>query len=1237
MAEKETHLYGKKELNKQQIIERELKEAYYAPKQKFDRECFQVCKEKFLKRHADKIIAIINNFTNYYLQAGNNDYDYDHAKNIATVFPDIFQNIDKYNLDSFTKRHNDDSSSPLYDYSNRYDLDDFAYDKIANYLSLAFIKENFEKKGEHYYAVDSHLLIDSNTYGMKTYDYDSNTFIAGNAKSLESMMKMYANQLRDTIAVLFELNEQQRQIFVSNEKMQQIFTNIITADKLSRQLHLKSQQIVHALGLDQNDALADYQYFLENPQVAEQLIDIAGENEVEQVGGIYYGYAKHCQKNVILPADANERAYFLQDITKETKAHLANKLAYDAAQEKDEQFTKVFNQHSCERGYKSPYYYSCHQLYQFMDKIGPHAADEILYQDSRNIGEQLKASEKLASMGFDLSSFNPKDLEKQIQQVINLENSRLFAYMEKNYPPIPITNQPRYLQAGILRKQQRVNFAKAKKMYYLAKQVFLHTPISEQENFTRRNLELPLHERTRSFYLNDYDINWQIYDTQDEVSAELLNKHLHDSQAILLKILAANKTRLIDNTANVSNLINALEAAVDLNGLLIADDQNKYLQELMQAKADNREIDSLELAISLLDDEKRQVLNKQELDIFYQNFTDYLSICPDGLEKLAHSKINHREEWQKLLDLSVNTQAELNFSLSFSQQTGEVQTWCGQLANYIGGKQCRDYILRFNATFLDNGVANWHDALYWVDNLNNLSATEIKSILSNINSVDENNIFKTLITKYSRKLDKNPAPINSLRELKARVVALESNIDLSKLPDSVLTITAAPGFSMAELEKFIKNPHYMELIEGKYDLTQPFTAQKRSYPTIPLAQTLREALGSRKNNIAGTAANPQRLFSQVQKLLKTHQQQYGEKLSLDNLLQNVPSTVETAIVDLLKEHQVDPGLFIEAQVHNKSDPEGWVCGNYTDCCMPFGSSKNYDYMLNPGTQYFTVKINDRIIAQSVMVDAIDNKKDNNKVIILDNIEVAHGYTKYSPAIANCYSQFFSEYTSLPVKIGTGYSDLIPTGAKLESNNYHSTHPLSYSDARGSQIYDLPKIEGILPPEETISFANLSKHDIATIANIEKQVYPPEMVQGREIIQEVIDKQIEADLPGAAASFIVQKGKETAGYMLLCLEPSEINSQEQVAHIYDWAILPKFNSYQLVTKMLNRVLEAADNYQLAIEAETRESTTYKALKRPGMTKYLANKGFIIAHEHQLEKYLGGENFYYVRLEKRPISN
>ncbi len=248
--------------------------------------------------------------------------------------------------------------------------------------------------------------------------------------------------------------------------------------------------------------------------------------------------------------------------------------------------------------------------------------------------------------------------------------------------------------------------------------------------------------------------------------------------------------------------------------------------------------------------------------------------------------------------------------------------------------------------------------------------------------------------------------------------------------------------------------------------------------------------------------------------------------------------------------------------------------------MPFGASNNDDYMFNPSTQYFTIKYNGRIIAQSVVVDGVDNR-DGKEVVILDNIEVANNYKQLTPLLAKVYQTYWTEYTSRPVKVGTGYSDLIPPGGKFEPNNYSSKTRLQYSDATGSQIYDLPKIRGIESLDEIVTFANLSERDAELIAKMEKDAYPEGMVQGKAHIADILEKQRELEVPGAASSFVVRQGEDPAGYFLVLPEESEAQPGTQAAHVYDMVVLPKFRGTQIARKMMERALDVASAYNMPI--------------------------------------------------------
>jgi ribosomal protein S18 acetylase RimI-like enzyme len=218
-------------------------------------------------------------------------------------------------------------------------------------------------------------------------------------------------------------------------------------------------------------------------------------------------------------------------------------------------------------------------------------------------------------------------------------------------------------------------------------------------------------------------------------------------------------------------------------------------------------------------------------------------------------------------------------------------------------------------------------------------------------------------------------------------------------------------------------------------------------------------------------------------------------------------------------------------------------------------------------------------------------------------------------------------------VGTGYSDLIPPGGKLQPNHYEAKTRLSYSDATGSQIYDFPKIRGVESMGKVVTFANLSERDAELIAKLEAEAYPEGMVQGKTHIADILKKQRELDVPGAASSFVVRQGQEAAGYLLVLPEESEVNGGERAAHIYDMVVLPKFRGSPIARKMMERVLDVASAYGVSIEAEARASTSYALLMNERIRKWFESRGFFLTKNEKLPEYLGGEDFYSVRFENR----
>ncbi len=150
---------------------------------------------------------------------------------------------------------------------------------------------------------------------------------------------------------------------------------------------------------------------------------------------------------------------------------------------------------------------------------------------------------------------------------------------------------------------------------------------------------------------------------------------------------------------------------------------------------------------------------------------------------------------------------------------------------------------------------------------------------------------------------------------------------------------------------------------------------------------------------------------------------------------------EEAIRGILKQYgYADMGRKLKVEIAKKSDPRGWVCGDYTNCCMPFTSSKNKEYALREDMSYFLVSIVDEsggedLVGQSVLVaakkagkEAKEDKAEkqftieNANEIVIDNIEIAHRAVKYRLIISQAYEELKNKFPDKKIVIGTSYND-----------------------------------------------------------------------------------------------------------------------------------------------------------------------------------------------------------------------
>jgi len=1014
--------------------------------------------------------------------------------------------------------------------------------------------------------------------------------------------------------------------FAENEKDKYLVFNAVPTRKVINQLLFHFEEIARKYGFITDDPIRDYERFKHREARLNRLL--REPSEEERAGtSLNFVYSDFYHRPVIVAGNF-DRSMLISEARSGVKEILAKR-----AINSDEAVWKVFYIHCFTGSLSSPYFYPDHELYDFIKAVGIERAQQVLDSDRRDISKQLTGFRILRAMRYDVSKFETDQLRKQLHQAYILERSGLWRYLkerskdqiEQARARLGVKAEGKHWLELIGVRKARNLFREGKRMYWLAKQVWMHDPNRAEE---------------ARFYYDDSHVNWESYDlTKADVSEEKLNEYLEKQGNLIIALLGQCQRDLYrydeqqkqGKSATLGLIIQALEGGYDIRGIALAHDKRRYLEGVISGKV--KVNNDLEFAIE--PDEWRQAVSPEEINIYYEYANDYVLLDPNGLTKYAAWRASAEgKAWAHIFNETLKGKADLDFRICLASQTEEVRGWYKDAAEYVGGSVMKNYLLRFNTTReADGRIADWHDVLFWVPNIRKLEAGDAKSILSSIETMDDSQEFANLLPRYSKERDplQTSGPIQSLRELKKRILAIESNIDLSQFPPGLHEITSAPGFNLAALKSMIERADFQALFGGKLDRGQPFKPHSRIFVGRDLTEVLQEGLGSQRQKIRGTAKDPKGLFHALNQLVKGREIG-GRPMTVLDLLNSVPVDLEEEIIQLLLEQQVDVGPIVEAQIHAKSDPEGWVCGNYTDCCMPFGDPKNNDYMFNPSTQYFTIKYNGRIIAQSVVIDARD-RETGEDVVVLDNIEVAKNYKHLAPLLSKVYQTFWTEYTSRPVKVGTGYSDLIPPGGKLEVNRYEPKTPLSYSDARGPQIYDLPKLRGVESIDKIISFANLTERDADLIAKMEAEAYPEDMAQGKERIVDILRRQRELEVPGAASSFLVRQGQEVAGYLLVLPEESEVNKGELVAHVYDMVVLPKFRGSSIVRKMMERVLEIASAYGVPIEAEARASTSYALLMNARIRKWLESKGFFLTKNEKLPQYLGGEDFYFVRFENR----
>lgn len=701
-----------------------------------------------------------------------------------------------------------------------------------------------------------------------------------------------------------------------NNRDRELLLTGVSSDRVIRQLHFKYEAIARKYGLLSGDALRDYQNFERSSRRLERLFVEPSERE-RQGATIDFVLSEFYDKPVIFGKIDRENA------VEQVKSGVREVLALPAAKA-DPETAELIEQYRCRRGEQSPYYYSNAVIYDFLKAVGPERAKGILAADDRDVFRQMNGWQLLKKLSFDIAKMEPDKLKKQLAEAHKLIEKGIWQYLQQREAPRIEAARKRLGKRAKGKTWEEIIgvracrdlFFEGKRMHWLALQIFLKNPYRAEETKFYQQL-----------------IDWNRYDLSvAEVSQDKLNECLERHGNLIAALLGqqdvggyygGEQTEQQGKQATVGLIVQALERGQDLRGVALARDKQRYLKGII----DGHKGDDLSFALSDWPRELQTAISQAEVEMYYKYANDYVLFDPNGFIRYAEWRATEEgRKWQKIFAETLESKSDLDFRLCLAAQTPEIRGWYKEAAEYTGGTVVQNYLLRFNATRGTDGQwANWHDVLFWVPNIRRLEPTEVKEVLNSIRTMDDNQEFIKFLSRYNKERDpfRNQGSVSSLREIKKRVFAIESNLDLTGLPPEILEITAAPGFNLSALEELKRRADFHDLVEGKLDQKQPFKPYRRLFAGRPLTEALKEGLGSQKMKIRGTAKDVKGLFHSLRQLIKGRK--IGEEqMKVTDLFQNIPIDLEEEIIRLLQEQNVDVGPLVEAQIHAKSDPEGRV-------------------------------------------------------------------------------------------------------------------------------------------------------------------------------------------------------------------------------------------------------------------------------------------------------------------------
>jgi hypothetical protein len=545
----------------------------------------------------------------------------------------------------------------------------------------------------------------------------------------------------------------------------------VSSRKVRDHLHFHFDKIAKKYGFVSDNHAADYQRFERNSHKLQRLVRVPSGQE-ESDSAIDYVYSDFYKKPVIISGHFDR-----ESLVTEARNGVHEVLTHLAVADDSDEVRECFQLYRCDRGGTSPYFYPDYQIYELIKSIGTEKVQQILDRDSRSISEQMKGIEILQAMGYDIRRMEADYLKKQIFESCKLNRSNIWGYLE-NREKIKIdqrrsefdeNDQERHWLSLVGRRQARELYGEGKRMYWLAQQVWRANPFLNED------------ER---FYQADSYVDWTRYDLSEvDVSEEKVKEYLEEHRNIMIALLGHWNDDYPDSEpkggtqATLGLLIKALECGQNLRGVALANDKQRYLEGLIKGEIE----DDLEFAVADWPTEWKEAISEEEINLYYEYASDYVLIDPNGLARYAEWRSSDEgKDWSAIFEEVPKRKSDLDFEFVFVHKRKKSGAGTEKAQNMW---QCimQDYFLRFNSIRGGDGrFADMHDAFFWISNIRKLESSEAKSVITSIETMDEYREFINLLPRYSA--DRDPladqGPIQSVRELRKRVIAIESNIDI---------------------------------------------------------------------------------------------------------------------------------------------------------------------------------------------------------------------------------------------------------------------------------------------------------------------------------------------------------------------------------------------------------------------------------------------------------------------------